>query len=118
MLKKYWDERGGKIQWLAQCVAQADDLETDVKKAIDGGAAGAFLIGNVGDEWSRAGKVDLIGKFLDFVKANGVITGVGGHNLGTLDGLRRGEAAGGFLHEDPSQHRTTGPPAGPTSTRT
>jgi len=83
VLKKYWDERGGKIQWLAQCVPQADDLETDVKKAIDGGAAGAFLIGNVGDEWSRAGKVDLIAKFLDFVKGRGVVTGVGGHNLGT-----------------------------------
>jgi hypothetical protein len=83
VLKRYWDERGGKIQWLAQCVPQANDLETDVKKAIDGGAVGAFLIGNVGDEWSRAGKVDLIGKFLDFVKDQGVVTGVGGHNLGT-----------------------------------
>jgi hypothetical protein len=64
-------------------VPEADDLQTDVKKAIDGGATGAFLIGNVGDDWSRAGKVDLIGKFLDFVKSQGVITGVGGHNLGT-----------------------------------
>ncbi|MBN1509985.1 MAG: hypothetical protein JW955_24280 [Sedimentisphaerales bacterium] len=83
VLKKYWDERGGKIQWLAQCVPEAGDLKTDTKKAIDGGAVGAFLIGNVGDEWSRAGKVDLIGKFLDFVKSQGVVTGVGGHNLGT-----------------------------------
>lgn len=83
VLRKYWDERGGRIQWLAQCVPQANDIETDVKKAIDGGAVGAFLIGNVGDEWSRAGKVDLIGKFLDFVKSRGVVTGVGGHNLGT-----------------------------------
>ncbi len=83
VLRKYWDERGGKVQWLAQCVPEADDLETDVKKAIDGGAAGAFLIGNVGDEWSRAGKADQIGKFLDFVKSQGVVTGVGGHNLGT-----------------------------------
>lgn len=84
VLRKYWDERGGKIQWLAQCVPNEKDLETDVKKAIDGGATGAYLIGNVGDEWSRAGKVDLIGKFLDVVKDHGVITGVGGHNLGTI----------------------------------
>jgi hypothetical protein len=84
VIRKYWDQRGGKIQWLAQCVPSDKDLETDVKKAIDGGAAGAYLIGNVGDEWSRSGKVDLIGKFLDFVKSNGVITGVGGHNLGTI----------------------------------
>jgi len=83
VLRKYWDERGGKIQWLAQCVPQADDFQTDVKMALDAGAVGAFLIGNVGDEWSRAGKVDLIGKFLDFVRQNKVITGVGGHNLGT-----------------------------------
>jgi hypothetical protein len=84
VLRKYWDQRGGKIQWLAQCVPSENDLETDVKKAIDGGATGAYLIGNVGDAWSRAGKVDLIGKFLDIVKDHGVITGVGGHNLGTI----------------------------------
>ncbi len=85
VLRKYWDERGGKIQWLAQCVVtQDDEYETDVKMAVDGGATGAYLIGNAGDAWARAGKVDRIGKFLDFVKSNGVITGVGGHNLGTV----------------------------------
>ncbi len=84
VLKKYRDERGGKIQWLVQCVVKPDDLETDVKRAIDGGAVGAFLIGNQGDEWARAGKVDLIGKLLDIIKQNGVIAGVGGHNLGTV----------------------------------
>ena len=84
VLKKYREERGGKIQWLVQCVVKPDDLETDVKRAIDGGAAGAFLIGNLGDEWARAGKVDLIGKLLDIIKSNGVIAGVGGHNLGTV----------------------------------
>ena len=84
VLKKYREERGGKIQWLVQCVVKPDDLETDVKRAIDGGAAGAFLIGNLGDEWTRAGKVDLIGKLLDVIKHNGVVAGVGGHNLGTV----------------------------------
>lgn len=84
VLKKYREERGGKIQWLVQCVVKPDDLETDVKRAIDGGAAGAFLIGNLGDEWTRAGKVDLIGKLLEVIKHNGVIAGVGGHNLGTV----------------------------------
>ena len=84
VLKKYREERGGKIQWLVQCVVKPDDLETDVKRAIDGGAAGAYLIGNLGDEWTRAGKVDLIGKLLEIIKHNGVVAGVGGHNLGTV----------------------------------
>jgi len=83
LLKKYWNERGGQIQWLAQCSAKTDDLTGDVKKAIDNGAVGAFLIGNIGDNWARNGRADLIGKVVEFIKKNGVIAGVGGHNLGT-----------------------------------
>lgn len=83
LLNKYWDERGGQIQWIAQCVPKADDLTSDVKKAVDGGAVGAFVIGNVGDEWARSGRTNLIGRVVDFIRKQGVIAGVGGHNLGT-----------------------------------
>ena len=83
LLKKYHEERGGQIQWIAQCTAQTDDLTGDVKKAIDAGAVGAFLIGNIGDLWARNERTDLIGKVVDFIKDNGIIAGVGGHNLGT-----------------------------------
>lgn len=83
LLKKYRDERGGQIQWLAQCNAETNDLTSDVKKAIDNGAVGAFLIGNIGDTWSRNDRADLIGKMVEFIKDNGLIAGVGGHNLGT-----------------------------------
>jgi hypothetical protein len=84
VLQKYWNERGGKIQWLAQCGASTDDLTGDVQKAIDAGATGAYLIGNLGDKWERAARVDLIGEVVDFIKQNGVIAGVGGHNLETV----------------------------------
>lgn len=83
LLKKYREERGGQIQWIAQCTAQTDDLTGDVKKAIDAGAVGAFLIGNIGDLWARNERMDLIGKVVDFIKDNGIIGGVGGHNLET-----------------------------------
>jgi hypothetical protein len=83
LFKQYWAERGGRMQWIAQCVPSADDLTGDLKKAVDNGAVGALLIGNLGDEWSRAGRVDLIGTVVDFLKNNGLIAGVGGHNLGT-----------------------------------
>jgi hypothetical protein len=81
VLNRYRNERGGEIQWLAQCVADTNDLESDVKLAIDNGAAGAFLIGNISDNWARHGRVDLVGKVVDFIKSNGIIGGVGGHNL-------------------------------------
>ncbi len=83
LLKKYWNERGGQIQWLAQCNAETKDLTGDVKMAIDNGAVGAFVIGNIGDNWARNGRADLIGKVVEFIKKNGVIAGVGGHNLRT-----------------------------------
>jgi hypothetical protein len=83
LLKKYREERGGQIQWIAQCMAQTDDLTGDVKKAIDAGAVGAFLIGNIGDLWVRNKRTDLVGKVVDFIKDNGIIAGVGGHNLET-----------------------------------
>lgn len=84
VLQRYWDERGGEIQWLAQCVPSVDDLTGDVQKAIDAGATGAYVIGNVGDQWARAGRVDLIGKVVEFIKQNGIIAGVGGHELETI----------------------------------
>jgi len=83
ILNKYWNERGGKIQWLAQCVPDEKDITGDLKRAIDNGATGAYLIGNLGDKWSRAGQVDRIGKVLEFIRENGLIAGVAGHNLGT-----------------------------------
>jgi hypothetical protein len=83
LLNKYWDERGGKIQWIAQCTARTEDVTADARKAVDGGAVGAFLIGNIGDLWARNDRTDLIGQFVDFVKKNGIIGGCGGHNLGT-----------------------------------
>jgi len=83
LLKKYRDERGGQIQWLAQCIAETNDLTGDVKRAIDNGAAGAFLIGNIGDNWARNERADLIGKVVEFIRENGLIVGVGGHNLQT-----------------------------------
>ena len=83
LIKKYREERGGQIQWILQCTAQTDDLTGDVKEAIDAGAAGAFLIGNIGDLWVRNERIDLVGKVVDFIKDNGIIAGVGGHNLET-----------------------------------
>jgi len=83
LLKKYREERGGQIQWIAQCRPKTDDLTGDVKKAIDAGAVGAFVIGNTGDLWVRNERTDLVGKVVDFIKENGIIAGVGGHNLET-----------------------------------
>jgi len=83
VLNKYWNERGGRIQWLAQTNPQPDDLTGSIQKAIDNGAVGAFIQGGVADEFVRKGKVDLLGKAVEFIKKNGLIAGVGGHEIRT-----------------------------------
>jgi hypothetical protein len=81
ILNKYWDERGGKIQWIAQTNPRVNDLTSSIRRAIDNGAVGAFTQGGVGDNFVKNGRVDLLGKAVDFIKQNGLIAGVGGHSI-------------------------------------
>jgi len=81
VIKKYRDEWGGQIQWIAQCFPQSDDLTGRVKIAIDNGAIGAFIQGEIGDRWVKYGRVDLIAKIIEFIKSNGLIAGVACHDL-------------------------------------
>ncbi|MDH4240013.1 MAG: twin-arginine translocation signal domain-containing protein [Phycisphaerae bacterium] len=80
-LNKYWKERGGRIQWIAQVHPKTNDLTTDIKRAIDNGAIGAYVQGGVGDSFVKNGRVDLLGKAVDFMKDNGIIAGIGGHSI-------------------------------------
>jgi len=81
VINKYRDERGGKIQWLAQCFPKSDDLFTKVQMAIDSGADGAFIQGQVGDMWAQQKRVDLVAKVMEFIKRNGLIAGLACHSI-------------------------------------
>ncbi|MEA3225898.1 MAG: twin-arginine translocation signal domain-containing protein, partial [Planctomycetota bacterium] len=59
VINKYRSERGGEIQWLALCFPQPHDLTSRIKIAVDNGAVGAFIQGQMGDLWVKAGRVDL-----------------------------------------------------------
>lgn len=81
VLNKYWNERGGKIQWIAQTNPRTNDLTSSIQRAVDNGAVGAFIQGGVGDNFVKNGRIDLIGKAVDFIRQNGLIAGVGGHSV-------------------------------------
>ena len=80
-LLKYWKERGGHIQWIAQVHPKSNDLTSDIKRAIGNGAVGAYIQGGIGDKWVKNGRLDLLGKALEVIKENGVIAGIGGHSV-------------------------------------
>ena len=81
VLKRYRDEFGGKIQWIAQTYPKSDDLTGSIQKAIDNGAVGAFVHGNIGDNWINLGRIDLLAQAFEFIKKNGLIAGCACHNL-------------------------------------
>jgi hypothetical protein len=81
VFNKYRGERGGQIQWIAQCDIFEDDLLGVIKLAIDNGAVGAFIQGGCADSFVKNGRVDLLGKAVEFIRQNGLIAGVAGHSV-------------------------------------
>jgi hypothetical protein len=81
VLDKYWNERGGKIQWIAQTHPKVNDLTTNIKRAIDIGAVAAYVQGGIGDKWVKNGRVDLLAKTIEFIKQNGIPAGIGAHSI-------------------------------------
>ena len=84
LISKYWKERGGKIQWIAEALPEANDLETDIKACIDGGAPLVYVQGEIGDAWFDQGRIKLLGKSIDIIRKNGVPAGIGAHKLEVL----------------------------------
>jgi uncharacterized membrane protein YphA (DoxX/SURF4 family) len=83
ILQKYW-KQGGKIQWLAPVYPDEKNYKESIDIATDNGAMGVMLIGNLGDQWVREGKLDIINNVVEYIKSKRVIAGVAGHELSTF----------------------------------
>jgi hypothetical protein len=80
LVTKYWNERGGKLQWIAQVQIKPTDF-TDLKRAVDNGAVGAFIHGGVSESFLAEGRVDALAKAVQYIKDQGVVAGIGGHKV-------------------------------------
>jgi len=58
LINEYWHNRGGNIQWIAQCKMPGRDWKADILRAIDNGCDAAYLHGGVADGLVSAGKID------------------------------------------------------------
>jgi len=81
IIKRYRTERGGKIQWIAQTYPTVANPRDNIRMAIDHGAAGAFMMGGNAETIVKAGKKDLLGELVAFIKQNGLVAGIGSHAL-------------------------------------
>ena len=78
---RYWKERGGKMQWIAEGHPGLDDWKTNIKASVDFGASAVYVQGVIGDKWLKAGRVELLGSCVEFIKSLGVPGGIGAHKL-------------------------------------
>jgi hypothetical protein len=89
VINRYWNERGGKIQWISDC-ASGPDMKTGIKRSVDNGVHAAYIQGGLADSAVKKGQVDLLGEALEFIKEQGIPGGMGAHLLDTVKACVKG----------------------------
>lgn len=79
VINKYWHRGIGEIKWISDCGGR--NLIEGAKMSIDNGAVVCYTHGGQSDALVKQGKVDEIGKAVDFIRQNGLPAGIGGHSL-------------------------------------
>ena len=83
VINRYWNERGGKIQWISDC-ASGKTIEAGIKRSVDSGAHAVYIQGGLCDNAAKKGQVHLLGAALEYIKKQGVPGGLGAHRLETV----------------------------------
>lgn len=81
LFARYWKERGGKIQWIAEGHPGVDDWQTNIRQSIEFGARAVYVQGVIGDRWLKEGRLELLGRCVEFIKSQGVPGGIGAHQI-------------------------------------
>jgi hypothetical protein len=81
---RYWKERGGRIQWIAEGHPREGDLKTNIQKSIDFGAKAVYVQGVIGDRWLRQKHLEWLGECVQLIKSNKVPGGIGAHLIDVI----------------------------------
>jgi len=96
LIDEYWKRGIGKIQFISDCAglnygAKGEPSPMDfneyldkVKRAIDTGAVACYIQGETADYYMGNGQPEAIAKVLDFIRQNGLLTGIGAHRIETI----------------------------------
>ena len=84
-LSRYWDEWGGKMQWLADVITtDIDKYERLLVEHLELGASAAYLWGGASDTWYYQKKQDNIIKAFEIMKKYNIPVGICAHRLGPI----------------------------------
>jgi len=81
-LSKYWDEWGGKMEWIADVITRdINKYERLLVEHLELGASAVYLWGGASDIWYFEKKQAHIVKAFEIMKKYGVPVGIGAHRL-------------------------------------
>ena len=112
--------RGGKMQWI---ICPTTPIEPGlvkygehVMKMVDDGVDAIYIWGVQADRMTNPEGIDLLGKAVDMVKANGVPCGIGAHRLEVIRQCEASKVRGDFYIKTLHHHKyATAPKAGEAS---
>jgi hypothetical protein len=81
LIKRYRQERKGKMVWLAQGFIDESAKLDGLKQLVDDGADTIYIQGGTGDRLVKADRMDLLAKAVEFIQDQGLPAGIGGHRL-------------------------------------
>ncbi|MBI5010647.1 MAG: DoxX family protein [Bacteroidia bacterium] len=95
LIDEYWKRGIGKIQFITDCAGlnysdkgaspmPFNEYLDKIKRAIDTGAVACYIQGETADYYMGNGQPDVIAKVLDYIRQNGLITGIGAHKIETI----------------------------------
>ena len=114
VLRRYRNERGGKIQWIICPTAPVEEDMGKYRSHIDAlmkdGCEAIYLWGVHADSLVAQGKIDLVAKAVDTAKSYGVPSGVGAHSLDVVKACEQHGVAADFYIKTFHHHSyPTGP---------
>ncbi len=81
-LSRYWDEWGGKMQWIADVITtDIDQYEKLLTEHLELGAAAVYLWGGASDIWYHQKKPGNIVRAFEIMRKYDVPVGIGAHRL-------------------------------------
>jgi hypothetical protein len=90
LMKRYRQERGGKIQWISEVHPHKDyydirlaDMKENIKQVLNNEPSALYVQGGVCDSFVHRGLLDELGEALELMKQAGLPSGLGAHSVET-----------------------------------
>jgi hypothetical protein len=112
LLKRHREKQGGKLQWIIAPMVPIEPglacYGEQVQKLVDDGADAIYVWGVQSDALAGQGRIDLVGKAVDLIKAHGVPCGIGAHDLAVVRQCEKERIAADFYIKTFHHHRYPG----------